>query len=224
MPATNPFSDDPVKAEIFELGYLAGFQDPQNNDGFPPLAPDLLDIYFEGAQDGRNDAGSPPAGDTSQKWVAKSDLAPGAESSTDEALEHLVLFTTFKMLEEITGALVLGLVELVITAVGIEGNVSPDQLRPLPDGFSEQQPAPDRDSVFYIAACPRKDHVLAATGVSADGLWSGTGRHGFKDALGDALQHGHAETLVARLDTGDLTCSAVWLAQDANTQPSTNSQ
>src|SRR3954447_26756161 len=43
----NPFVDDPEQAEIFEIGYLQGFQDP-SDDSLPPLAPELVDVFIQG--------------------------------------------------------------------------------------------------------------------------------------------------------------------------------
>jgi len=213
-PVTNPFPDDPEKAEVFELGYLTGFQDPAGNDSnFLPLTPDLLDIYVQGAEAGREDAHSSPVSDDAMKWVAKSDLDPTAESSSDEAIEHLTVFTIFKIAEELTGKAIFGLFDLIITAVGIQGNVSPEQFRPLDDDFSEDFNGPDPDEVFYVAACPRKDHPQVEVGVSPDGFWSGTASHDFKDALREAMHHEHRESLIARCDTGAQTCSVVWLAE-----------
>ena len=215
-PVTNPYVSDPDKANAFELGYLAGFQDPAGDDSnFLPLAPELLDIYVEGTEAGRADVHSPPGGDTSKAWVAKSELAPKHESSSDEAIEHLSSFVIFKALEMVSRKAIFGLVDLVIMVVGIQGNVSPEQLRPLDDDFSKDYDGPEEDTMFYVAACPRQDHPQVQVGVTADGMWASTGRHDFKEALKDAMHHGHRETFIARCDTEGLTCSAVWLAKEA---------
>lgn len=213
-PITNPYSSDPDKADVFELGYLAGFQDPAGDDNdFRPLSPELLDIFVEGAEAGRADAHSPPGGDASKTWVPKSEMAPAGENSADEAIEHLSVFVVFKLLEMASRKAVFGLVDLIITVVGIQGNVSPEQLRPLPDDFSHDYSGPEPDPIFYVAACPRKDHPQVQQGVTTDGTWAGSGQHDFKEALRDAMHHGHRETLIARCDTQALACGVVWLAK-----------
>ncbi len=60
---SNPHADDPAKAEVFELGYLTGFQDPEGKDLFRPFSPELLDVFTEGAEAGRQDAFRPPPSD-----------------------------------------------------------------------------------------------------------------------------------------------------------------
>jgi hypothetical protein len=213
-PVTNPHASDPDEAAVFELGYIAGFQDPAGDDSnFVPLAPEFLDIYVEGAEAGRADAHSPPGGDSSKAWVSKSELAPEGDSSTDEAIEHLTSFVIFKGLEMATRKAIFGLVDLVIMVVGIQGNVSPEQLRPLDDDFAKEYDGPEEDTMFYVAACPRKDHPQVQVGVTTDGFWSSSARHDFKEALKDAMHHGHRETFIARCDTQGLTCSAVWLGK-----------
>jgi len=212
---TNPYASNPEQAEVFELGYIAGFQDPGGNDNFLPLAPELIDIYVEGAEAGRADAHSAPHGDSSKVWVAKSELMPQGESSAEEMFEHLTSFAIFKVLETVSRKAIFGLADLVLMVVGIQGNVSPEQLRPLGDDFSKDYTGPEDSTMFYVAACARKDHPQVQVGVTGDGFWAGSGCHDFKVALKDAVQHGHRETLIARCDTQDLTCSTVWLAKDA---------
>ena len=54
MATTNPFVDKPELAEKWELGYIAGFAEPET-DHFLPLAPDFLESYQLGEQAGRDD-------------------------------------------------------------------------------------------------------------------------------------------------------------------------
>src|SRR4051812_30202432 len=83
MPTQNPFLNDPEKAEVFEQGYLAGFNRPDTAP-FLPLNPDLLDVYIQGAAAGRKDRLAPPEGETESVWA---DLAAElAEHSLIHAL------------------------------------------------------------------------------------------------------------------------------------------
>jgi hypothetical protein len=86
-PVTNPYVSDPDKAAAFEFGYIAGFQDPAGDDSnFRPLAPELLDIFVEGAEAGREDAHNPPGRDASKSWIKKPDLAPTARAQPTRRL------------------------------------------------------------------------------------------------------------------------------------------
>jgi hypothetical protein len=217
-PVTNPHLDDPAKASAFELGYLAGFHDPAGNDNdFLPLAPELLDIYVEGADVGRSDAHAPPFAGPAMVWVPKSDLEPGGESSIDELDEHIAQYHIFKLLEEITANSIFGLFDVVLMVLPIQGNTIPQQFQPpqpLEDDFSEDFDFPHSDAVFYVAACPRSNHM--GDGAKGPGLWTGEARHDFKDALRDAMHHGHRETLIARCNLEMGTCGVVWLAKAPN--------
>jgi hypothetical protein len=87
-------------------------------------------------------------------------------------------------------------------------------LQPLEDDFSELYTGPEEDTnVFFVGACPRTDHPQVQIGVTSDGYWAGSGFNDFGDALRGALDHPHAETLVARCSLTDNTCGAVWIAQ-----------
>jgi hypothetical protein len=81
----NPFTDDPDKAEVFEQGYLAGFQDP-SSDPQPPFSPEFLDLFNQGLDAGREDAIQSPPSD-GKVWVSKSELSEG----TVELIEHVVI-------------------------------------------------------------------------------------------------------------------------------------
>lgn len=214
---TNPHESDPSKAAAFELGYRAGFYDPAGDTvDFRPLTADLLDAFVEGADAGRQDAHAPPGGNEAFAWLAKPELGQVGEDPTDEMAEHLSTFTLFKVLEEITEITAFGLVDLVILAVGIQGNFSPEQLKPvepLEDDFSEDLSAPHSDAVSYVAACSRTDHVQGASGVASEGFWSGAAHHDFKDALREVMRHEHREALVARCNVELRTCGAVWVAK-----------
>lgn len=207
MATQNPFVDDPQKAEIFEIGYLRGFQDPSDNSA-PPFAPELLDVFNQGVDAGREDAIQAPPSDTGRRWVPKSDLG---EDSSDEALEHLVIEGIAHVAMHVFEKAALGLIGVVITALSIQGDTP---LRPPDEDFSEEYTGPENDkNVFFVACCPRTDHPLIAVGVTPDGYWAGTGQNDFGDALREALKHGHPEAMVARCSLTDDTCGPVWIAR-----------
>lgn len=60
MTFVNPFSDDPERAPVFESGYEAGFSEPEV-DHAPPLAPELVDAFTQGEQQGRDDRRQEPS-------------------------------------------------------------------------------------------------------------------------------------------------------------------
>jgi hypothetical protein len=207
VPTQNPFADDPDKAEVFEVGYLRGFQDP-SDDSVPPFAPEFVDVFNQGVDAGREDAIQAPSSDPDRRWVPKSDLA---KDSSDEALEHVVIEGVAEIAKHVFKRASLGLIGVLITVLQIQGDTP---LRPLDDDFSEEYTGPEGDTnVFFVACCPRTDHPQVAVGVTSDGYWAGTGQNDFGDALREALQHGHAEAMVARCSLTDNTCGAVWIAQ-----------
>jgi hypothetical protein len=201
MPLTsNPFADDPDKAEVFELGYLAGLQDP-NTPPLLVLSPELLDVYNQGTAAGR--------ADDSASWVLKSDL--NSNEGIEELVEHISIEAIFELSAHMFKLVGLGLAGLVVSVVGIPGDV---RLQPLED-FSEEYGGAESDAnVSYVAACSRTDHPQAMVGVTSDGYWAGTPTNDFNEALKEALQHGHPETLVARCSTTDNTCGPVWIAKN----------
>ena len=67
--------------------------------------------------------------------------------------------------------------------------------------------------MFFVATCPRTDHPQVAVGVTSDGYRAGSGQNDFGDALKEALQHGHSETIVARCSLTDNTCGPVWITR-----------
>lgn len=210
---TNPYESDANRAAVFELGYLAGFHDPAGDDpDLLPFAPELLDVYVEGADAGRQAAHVPPQANPAMAWIPKSALKPDGEGSFDEAIEHLTTYTLFRLLEEITGKAAFGLIDVVWTAVNIPGDVMITSPKPLEDDFSEDFDAPHSDSVSYIAACPRTDHM--GGGDQEPSSWLGQPHHDFKDALRDAMHHSHREAVIFRCNTQVGTCGAVWLATE----------
>jgi hypothetical protein len=140
--------------------------------------------------------------------VPKSELH---ENSAEELVEHVVIESFFELTAHVFKRAAFGLVGLLITVVGIPGDV---QLQPLEDDFSETYTGPEEDTnVLYVAACPRTDHATMAVGVTEENYWMGQAHNDFGDALREALEHGHPETLIARCSLTDNTCGPVWIAR-----------
>src|SRR5947208_2603531 len=110
MATHNPFSDDPEKGEVFEQGYLAGFNRPDIIP-FLPLNPDLLEAYKQGVESGREDRLSPPDEESGSEWA---DL--GAELA-----EHGLIHALGMGIEHLFKTAAGGLISLVVTVVTIPG-------------------------------------------------------------------------------------------------------
>lgn len=202
MSAINPFADDPERAEIWELGYLAGFQDPGGSD-FLPLSPELLEVYTLGVDAGRDDNTTSPT-----TWVPRSELEG---ESSDEWIEHIVIEGIAEAASHHFKRAALGLVGVVVTVLSIEGDTP---LHPLEDDFRELYTGPAEDpNVMFLAMCSRTDHPMPAIGTTVDGYWTGSPMRDFGDALQETLAHGHRESVVARCSLTDKTCGLVWAAQ-----------
>jgi hypothetical protein len=199
MATQNPFANDAVKGEIWEKGYLAGFNEP-GVDNFPgPLAPDLLDVYRSGEQSGGEDHQVSPPNAGGAAWVP-----PNVDLG--ELPEHVALHALGLALEKI-GVAAGGLIALVLTVLTIPGDT---ELHPLdPDGG----PLPSNDDDTFVAVCPRSDHPLVQQGVTSDGYWTGAGRSTFVEAAGDMRGHGHSEAFVARCSVSEGTCGPVWATE-----------
>jgi hypothetical protein len=198
MAVQNPFTADPVKGEVWEQGFVAGFSEPET-DHVLPLAPELLEIYQTGEQVGRDERRRLPpeeGGVGHPEGNEASHLAEVAEELGIHTLGHFFLEMVFK------GAG--GLIGIVATALQIPGDV---QLRPLEPDFTGPI---DQPNEHFMALCPRADHSLVLEGVTTDGYWAGPGRDFFSEAVADMKGHGHPEALVARCDLDDGTCGAVW--------------
>lgn len=210
---TNPFEAEPIKAAAYEQGYIAGFQDPAGDAvDFRPLAPDLLELYVQGADAGREDAHQPPAGDVDRRWATRAELEEHAENVA-ETEEHIGSFIVFKALEMISRKAIFGLVDLVLMVVGIQGNTIPEQFTPLDDDFKRTVDDEESDGVFYVPACSRTDHGMVTADVTAQGTWQGRPTTQMAEAVQALLQHGHHESYLARCDVGAKTCSPVWFAR-----------
>ncbi|MFE9934290.1 hypothetical protein [Streptomyces sp. NPDC005533] len=194
-------ADDPERAEIWELGYLSGFQDPSGSD-FLPLSQELLEVYTQGVDAGRDDNAQSPT-----TWLPRSDLEG---ESSDEWIEHIVIEGIARVAEHIYKKEVFGLIGLVIAVLGIPTDTP---MHPLEDDFLEPYTGPDDDpNVTFIAMCPRTDHPMPAIGTTVDGYWTGAPMSDFGDALKETLDRGHRESGVARCSTTDNTYGLVWAA------------
>jgi hypothetical protein len=201
----NPFQDDPAKAEVFEQGLIAGFNDPDGSN-FRPFPPDLLGVFQQGFQVGRGDKASAPGNDRSFTWMSNEDIANLQEGA--EEVEQLALTL---LLEHILENPAFSLVDVVKLAFEPAGDV---QLQPLPPDFRAGFNVEDTDpALHFIAVCPRSDHDQVSPGVTNDGHWTGQGRSSLLDAVTDMTAHEHSEAFVARCDFNDNTCGPVWLAR-----------
>jgi hypothetical protein len=193
MSTHNPFSGDAIKGEAFEQGYLAGFANP-DLDAFQPLAPDLLQVYNDGVDAGREDRSKPPEGSEENEWAEV-----GAQV-VEHAVVHALAVAVEMIFEKVAG----GLISLVATVVQIPGDV---MLRPLELDWSG--PA-DEEGNTFVAVCPRADHPMVQEGVTGDGYWAGRGHDDFAGAAADLSTHGHAEAFVALCSLPNGTCGPVW--------------
>jgi len=204
---TNPFQDDPTEAAVFEEGLMAGFNDPDQSD-CRPFSPELLQIFQEGFQIGREDK-SAPAGDAQRAWLSKEDAAKLAERA-EEGAEEIEQLALTLLLDHLFETAAFSCVDLVKLALDPSGDTP---LQPLPPDFRAGFNVEDTDpAIHFIAVCPRSDHAQVSPGVTGDGHWTGQDRSKFLDAIDDMTAHEHSEAFVARCDFNDNTCGAVWLA------------
>lgn len=202
MTTLNPHSSDPPRRDIWQLGYLAGWQDPEQNH-FMPFSPDLLDVYQAGEQAGRNDRRMLPTASPPIAGAASGGPGDGqAGEIAGEIAEHVIVHAIgegAEFLFDVAG----GLVSLVLTVVTIPGDV---RIKPMEPDF--QGPA-DQAGDTFLAVCPRKDHAMLINGATSDGFWTGNAQSAFSDADGERKAHGHAQCFVARCSTTDGTCGPV---------------
>jgi hypothetical protein len=204
MPTTvNPFQDDPVKADVFEQGLIAGFNDPDGSD-FRPFPADLLAAFQEGFQVGREDKSAPP-GPAVVEWMTEED----ATNFKDSGKEAIMLALTL-LLDHLYETPAFSCIDIVKLAFDPAGDTP---LQPLPPDFSAGFNVEDADpAIHFLAVCPRSDHDQVSPGVTGDGHWVGPDHNSFLDAVSDMTSHGHSEAFVARCDFNDNTCGPVWLA------------
>lgn len=216
---SNPFVNDPVKADVFEQGYAAGFMDPDSSD-FRPFAPDLLDAFQQGFQTGRVDRSTPPVAGVSSRWLSATEVgALETNSELPEGLEHAILFVIFHAADHMFKDVAnlpkgtvspIPLIDLFLLAAGISQDTPPAEL---PPDFRREFNRDEIDpNIHYLAMCPRQDHAQTTPGVTSVGYWTGSDRSSFFAAFDDRSAHGHSEAFVARCDLNANTCGAVWLA------------
>jgi hypothetical protein len=201
MAKENPFPDSEAEGDAWEQGYLSAFVNP-DSDAFPPFAPQLFDIYKQGEQAGREDRLSLPpevVGEPEPGWVLEA-----LEELGKEAGEHWLSHKFFHLLFKRAG----GLVSLVVTVIGIPGDV---QLRPLEPDWTGPIDQPEDT---YVAVCPRSDHSVMTPGTTGEGYWTGQGHKTYGDAFGEVQAHGHAEGFVALCSLAEGategTCGPAW--------------
>jgi hypothetical protein len=203
MAAQNPFADDDSKGELWERGYLAGFNEPDVDHVPGPFSQELLDVHKLGETAGRQDRAAAPPNSDGATWV-------GPDFDFGELPEHILIHGFGVALEKI-GVAAGGLIALVLTVVTIPGDV---QLRPLePDEAPLPLDPTPVEGNSYVAVCPRTDHPMVLQGVTSDGYWAAGARDTFVGAVADMKAHGHAEAFVARCSVSDKTCGPVWPIQ-----------
>jgi hypothetical protein len=201
MATRNPFVSAPDTAEVWELGYVAGFAEPET-DHFLPFSEELSVAYQRGEQDGRDDrrllpSGDAPAEEEHSRWAEFGDAAFefAFVHALGEGLVHLGLKAG-------------GLSFLIFDVVQIPGDVSFAALEPVWEG------PVDQDGESYVTVCGRTDHAMQPDGVvTGDGYWVGTKRQSFREAATDRRGHQHAEAIIVRCSTADATCGPVWPLQ-----------
>jgi hypothetical protein len=216
---SNPFVSDPVKADVFEQGFAAGFMDPDSSD-FRPLSADLLDAFQQGFRAGRTDRSAPPVAGVSSKWLLPTEVGTlHTNNELPEGLVHAIMIALFHgadhMFKDVASlpagtVTPIPLIDLVMIALDIPGDTS---LGELPPDFSREFNRAETDpKIHFIGLCPRQDHTQTSPGVTSVGYWTGQDRSGLFDAADDIAAHGHSEAFVARCDLNAGTCGAVWLA------------
>ncbi len=209
MATINPHQSDPATGEVWELGYLAGWQDPEQ-DHMLPLALEFLEIYQAGDLAGRNDRRALPPVASPPSVQPPADSGPADDGSVaelaGEAVEHLIVHAIGEAAHFLFGVAG-GLVSLVLTVVTIPGDV---KLKPIEPDF---QGLADQPGDTYLAACPRSDHPMVIDGATNGSYWVGHGHTTLAEADVERKSHGHAECFVARCSTADQTCGPVTAMQ-----------
>lgn len=196
----NPYRNDNAKGEAWELGYLAGYAEPET-DHLMPYSEQLLEVYQEGEQAGRDARRQlPPDEGLLEGWEVPEALVEVAEHVGIHALGHVVMEKLFHAAG--------GLAAVVISVVGVPGH---EPLAPLePDWAGAINQPGDK----FFAACPRTDHPMVMEGVRESGYWSGQKRDFYSEAVDDMSAHlrlhSHPETIVVRYSGSDGKCGPVW--------------
>jgi hypothetical protein len=199
MSTQNPFVDNPDVAEIWELGYVAGFAEPEI-DHFLPISEELLESYQLGEQAGRDDRRRLPP-------QSQEEGGQEGESVWGELLEIGIIHALGEGLQHL-GVKAGGLISLVLEVIQIPGDVSLTTLEP------EWEGPVDQEGDTYVALCGRTDHtMLFEETITSDGYWIGPQRTTFSDAVADRNNHEHPESIIVRCSTTDGTCGPVWPVQ-----------
>lgn len=191
MAIRNPFTDD-SRAELWEIGYISGFNDPVT---LPDVVPDPVEVFQAGFDAGVADRAVPPV--EGHGWL---------ESMVEFVAHEAVLHGIGVGLEKL-GFAAGGVVGLVLTVVTIPGDV---MLKPLEEDF--EMPA-DREGDSFVPLCPRTDHGLVIPGVTPEGFWVGQPGSDFAAAVAAAQAHGHSAAFVAACAPNDGACGPVWPIQ-----------
>lgn len=201
MNPNNPFADFDPEGSVWEEGFQAGFQQPDVTSQ-PPLSPNLIEVYLQGQQSGRDARRNPPQ--NGGTWIEVRDVL--FEQGADQAVD----WTVEKILEPVLGAFA-GMISVLKTVMSVPGDV---QLGPLPENFNRLLGQNDtEDDPRYVAICLRTDHAEVSTGVTSQGTWGGQEHTDFTDAIVDLKNHAHPEAFVARCSLRNNTCGVVWAAK-----------
>jgi hypothetical protein len=188
MATQNPFQDD-SRAEVWEIGYLSGFNDPAT---LPAAVIEPVDVFQSGFESGAADRTTDP--EEGHSW-----LESMVEFVAEEALLHAVGVGLEK-----AGLAAGGVIGLVLSVVMIPGDV---MLKPLTDDF---EVPPNREGDQYVPVCPRTDHGLVMEGVTPEGYWIGPAGSDFASAAATCQAHGHSAAFVALCAPNDGACGPVW--------------
>ncbi|TKH17597.1 hypothetical protein FC697_22110 [Bacillus wiedmannii] len=203
MATQNPYLYDNILGNTWEQGYLAGFNEPEV-DHLRPYSSDLLQVYQEGEQSGRDDRRSLPPDEVGiNEQGNQSEFFEFLKELADHAGLHVLGHRFFEMVFKDVG----GLIPLVLTSLQISTD-SP--IHPLEEDWQGPANQSDNSESIFIAVCPLKNHPQVLTDVTTEGYWTGKGHQFYSDALAEMQAHGHAEAFIARCSVTEGTCGAVW--------------
>ncbi len=201
MTALNPYAGDGDRDPFWQEGYDKGFNSP-DEDFYPPYAEEELAAFEEGVVAGRDDArysSSDPAREDPLLGGASEPGEPEPDGGLLGEVAHLVV--PHVALEKLAGAPG-GLLALLWEVVQIPGDVA---LTPVSEDWQAEK---DREGDFYVAVCPEV-HMTADAHLASNGWWIGDMRSRYDDALYEARDHGHVDTVVVVCSTVDGVCGPV---------------
>lgn len=198
MATINPY-DDPEIGVVWETGYLAGYGEPEV-DHLRPFSSELLDVYLQGEQAGRDDRRQSPPDQEElpepTEWNRFTNMTIGvAELGIKALAKRVTLKYIFKGLS--------GLVSLLTIVVPIPADV---RLKPLEPDW---EGPPDDPGDTFCAVCPRTDHEMVSSSVTPEGFWVGPARTNYTDAVYDLVAHEHPEAGIALCNLSNETCGLV---------------